>query len=200
MANYTGPKVKLSRKLGVPISDTPKHQDSRRLEVPPGGWSGRRRRLSDFGIRLREKQKLCYYYNVMEKQFKRYVHIATKRKGNTGKNLLELLERRLDNAVRRAGMGRTIWQARQMVVHGHFLVNGRRVNKPGYLLRVGDVVTVKEKSQKWMQDNVTLNGDVNIPNWVEFDKEKCVAKLTGMPEDPVMPFQVDLGLIIEYYH
>ena len=142
MATYTGPKVRLSRQLGVAISDNPKHLNSRRLDTPPGGTSKRMRRLSDYGVRLREKQKLRYYYNVQEKQLRRYIKEAARRKGNTGENLLEILEGRLDNVIRRMNFGRSIWQARQVVNHGHVLVNGRKVDIPSYQVRPGDVITV----------------------------------------------------------
>ena len=117
MARYLGPKVKLSRRVGVPIADIPKHTSKRQLS-PPGMHGFRGRRVKDYGIRKDEKQKLRYHYNVLERQFRNYLATATRRPGNTGENLLQLLECRLDNVIRRAGFTRTIWAARQFVVHG----------------------------------------------------------------------------------
>ncbi len=201
MTSRTGPKVKLSRRLGVPIADTPKHINCKRLETPPGGYAKRHRRLSDYGIRLREKEKLQYYYNLREKQMRIYVARATQKKGNTGENLMRALERRLDNVVRRAGFARTIWQARQMVGHGHFLVNGRKVDRPGYEVRPGDVITVKEKSRKWMGDNLELNRDTTPPAWMDLNRDNATLKITDLPDpEPQLPFPINLGLIVEYYN
>ena len=121
MARYLGPKVKLSRRVGVPIADIPKHTAKRQL-TPPGPHGFRGRRLKDYGVRLVEKQKLRYHYNILEKQFRRYIAQASRLRGNTGEVLMQLLEQRLDNVLRRAGFVRTIWAARQMVVHRHVLV------------------------------------------------------------------------------
>ncbi|MCH2149042.1 MAG: 30S ribosomal protein S4, partial [Phycisphaerales bacterium] len=129
MARYLGPKVKLSRRVGVPIADIPKHTARRQLNAP-GQHGYRGRRPKDYGIRLIEKQKVRYHYNILEKQFRRYIEEASRRKGNTGELLLQLLESRLDNVLRRSGFVRTIWAARQTVVHGHVLVNGKKANKP----------------------------------------------------------------------
>src|SRR5690554_6856910 len=131
MARYLGPKVKLSRRVGVPIEDVPKHTARRQLN-PPGMHGYRGRRLRDYGLRLNEKQKLRFHYQVLEKQFRRHLEEAGRMTGNTGELLLQLLERRLDNVIRRAGFARTIWAARQMVVHGHVLVNGRKVDRPSF--------------------------------------------------------------------
>ncbi|RMD61140.1 MAG: 30S ribosomal protein S4, partial [Planctomycetota bacterium] len=136
MARYLGPKVKLSRRVGVPIADIPKHTAKRQLN-PPGMHGYRGRRMRDYGVRLNEKQKLRFHYNVLEKQFRRYVAEASRRKGNTGELLLQLLERRLDNVCRRAGVARTIWAARQLVSHGHVLVNGRKTDRPSFQVSVG---------------------------------------------------------------
>ena len=154
MARYIGPKVRLSRRVGAPIADIPKHTAKREL-TPPGihGYSGRR--LRDYAIRLNEKQKLRYHYSVLEKQFRRYVHLASRRKGNTGEVLLQLLEQRLDNVVRRAGFTRTIWAARQMVVHGHVLVNAHRVDRPSATVNRGDVVTLLGAASTTIQPNLS---------------------------------------------
>ena len=140
MANYLGPKVKLSRRVGVPIADIPKHTG--RQLTTPGIHGYRGRRMKDYGIRLNEKQKLRYHYNVMEKQFRSYVDKASRAKGNTGDVLMTLLEKRLDNVIRRLGYARTIWAARQMVAHGHVAVNGRKTDRPSYSVKVGDEITL----------------------------------------------------------
>ena len=199
MATYTGPKVRLSRQLGVAISDNPKHLNSRRLDTPPGGSAKRMRRLSDYGVRLREKQKLRYYYNIKEKQFRKYVKEATRRKGNTGDNLIELLERRLDNVCRRVNFGRSIWQARQIVNHGHIKVNGRRVDIPSYQVRPGDVITVAEKGKAFIGRNVELAENQPTFEWMTFDTENLSCNITDSPKNGQYPFDVHLGMIVEFY-
>lgn len=199
MATYTGPKVRLSRQLGVAISDNPKHLNSRRLDTPPGGSTKRMRRLSDYGVRLREKQKLRYYYNIKERQFRLYVAEAERRKGNTGENLLEILERRLDNVVRRVNFGRSIWQARQVVNHGHVLVNGKKVDIPSYQVRVGDVITIKDSSKEWIGRNVELAGHDPAYGWLAFDKGSLTATVTDLPKDAQHPFDIHMGMIVEFY-
>lgn len=199
MATYTGPKVRLSRQLGVAISDNPKHLNSRRLDTPPGGTSKRMRRLSDYGVRLREKQKLRYYYNVQEKQLRRYIKEAARRKGNTGENLLEILEGRLDNVIRRMNFGRSIWQARQVVNHGHVLVNGRKVDIPSYQVRPGDVITVKEKSKEVIDRNVELMGGESTYEWMALDRSSLTITITDKPKGAQHPFDLHLGMIVEFY-
>ena len=199
MATYTGPKVRLSRQLGVAISDNPKHLNTRRLDTPPGGTAKRMRRLSDYGVRLREKQKLRYYYNVQEKQLRRYMKEAIRRKGNTGENLIEILERRLDNVIRRMNFGRSIWQARQTVNHGHILVNGSKVDIPSYQVRAGDVVTVKEKAKENIERNVELMGGESTYEWMALDRSSLTITITDKPKGAQHPFDVHLGMIVEFY-
>lgn len=199
MATYTGPKVRLSRQLGVAISDNPKHLNSRRLDTPPGGAGKRMRRLSDYGVRLREKQKLRYYYNVQERQLRRYVKESIRRKGNTGENLLEILERRLDNVVRRMNFGRSIWHARQIVNHGHLLVNGRKVDIPSYQVSPGDVITVKEKSKEMIERNIELMGAESSFEWMALDRGSLTITITEKPKGAQHPMDVHMGMIIEYY-
>jgi len=198
MARYLGPKVKLSRRVGAPIADTPKHTSKRQL-TPAGMHGYRGRRLRDYGIRLNEKQKLRFHYHVMEKQFRRYVDEAKRRKGNTGELLLQLLERRLDNVVRRAGFARTVWQARQIVSHGHVLVNGRKTDRPSFSVDVGDKVTIKDKSQKYIRDNMeSLAGHV-VPAWVDVNPSEMAAQIVGLPTTDQIPFDVNTNLIVEFY-
>tara|TARA_R110000782_G_scaffold103991_23_gene191676 strand:- start:9447 stop:10046 length:600 start_codon:yes stop_codon:yes gene_type:complete len=198
MATYTGPKVKLSRRVGVPIADIPKHTSKRQL-VAPGMHGYRGKRLRDYGIRLIEKQKLRYHYNMLEKQFARTVDDAKRMQGNSGDVLLQLLERRLDNVVRRTGVARTIWAARQMVSHGHILVNGRKVDIPSYRLKVGDVVTIKEKSQKAAREAMESLGGHEVPGWVAFNPSDLTARVVALPTPDQVPFDVNMNLIIEFY-
>lgn len=198
MARYLGPKVRLSRRVGVPIADVPKHTAKRQLN-PPGVHGYRGRRMRDYGIRLTEKQKLRYHYNVLEKQFRRYIDEAKRRKGNTGSVLLTLLEQRLDNVVRRAGVVRTVWAARQMVVHGHVRVNGRKVDRPSYSLRVGDVVTFKQKVHGLIRDNMeSIVGHI-VPEWIDFNPGELQVRVVAEPTPDQVPFEVNTNLIVEFY-
>ncbi|HEB60795.1 MAG TPA: 30S ribosomal protein S4 [Phycisphaeraceae bacterium] len=198
MARYTGPKVKLSRRVGVPIADIPKHTTKRQL-TPPGMHGYRGRRLRDYGVRLNEKQKLRYHYSVLERQFRRVLDDATRMRGNTGELLLQLLERRLDNAVRRLGMARTIWAARQMVVHGHVLVNGRKVDRPSFRLRVGDEITLKPKIHKLAKENMESLGGLTTPDWLDFNPSELTAKVVALPAPDQVPFEVNTNLVVEFY-
>lgn len=198
MATYTGPKVKLSRRVGVPIADIPKHTSKRQL-VAPGMHGYRGRRLRDYGIRLMEKQKLRYHYNILEKQFAGIVDDAKRMRGNSGDVLLQLLERRLDNLVRRTGVARTIWAARQMVSHGHVLVNGRKVDIPSYRLKVGDVVTLREPIQKLARENMESLGGHEVPGWIAFNPSELTARVVALPTADQVPFDVNMNLIIEFY-
>ncbi len=198
MARYIGPKVKLSRKVGVPIADIPKHTSKRQLN-PPGQHGFRGRRLRDYGVRLNEKQKLRYHYSVLEKQFRRVLAECTRQTGNTGEILLQALERRLDNVVRRAGLARTIWAARQMVVHGHVMVNGKKVDRPSFQVNVGDVITCKEKIQKLVRENMeSLAGHV-VPGWMDLNPAELSTKIVSVPTPDQIPFEVDPNLIVELY-
>jgi len=198
MARYTGPKLRLSRRVGVPIADIPKHTSKRQLNA--NGLHGYRgRRLKDYGVRLVEKQKLRYHYNLMEKQFRRYVEDAARRPGNTGEVLLQLLERRLDNVVRRIGLGRTIWAARQMVVHGHVRVNGKKVDRPSYQLKVGDVVTVRDKIQKVARESLESLAGHEVAGWIDFNPSELSAKVVSLPTSDQIPFDVNTNLIVEFY-
>lgn len=198
MARYLGPKVKLSRKVGVPIADIPKHTAKRQLTVP-GMHGFRGRRLKDYGIRKDEKQKLRYHYNVLEKQFRRYLAEAGRRPGNTGEVLLQLLECRLDNVLRRAGFARTIWAARQMVAHGHVLVNGRKVDRPSFHVSVGDTVSLRDRIHKLAREHMeSLAGHVT-PGWIAVNPAELSAKAVAQPTSDQIPFDVNTNLIVEFY-
>ena len=198
MARYLGPKVKLSRRVGAPIADIPKHTAKRQL-TPPGMHGYRGRRLRDYGIRLNEKQKLRFHYNVLEKQFRRYVTTASRRRGNTGVVLLQLLEQRLDNVVRRAGFTRTIWAARQMVVHGHVEVNGRKVDRPSYHIRPGDNVTLRQRIHALAKDNMESMAGHIVPGWMSVNPSELSITASSLPPREEIPFDVNTNLIVEFY-
>ena len=198
MANYTGPKVKLSRRVGVPIADIPKHTTKRQLN-PPGMHGFRGRRLRDYGVRLNEKQKLRYHYNVLEKQFRRYIGEARTAKGNTGEVMMCILEQRLDNVIRRLGWARTIWSARQLVSHGHVLVNGRKTDRPSFQVSVDDVITLKEKVHNIVRENMESSAGHQVPGWLSFDPSTLTATITAVPTSDEVPFEVNMNLIIEFY-
>jgi small subunit ribosomal protein S4 len=198
MANYIGPKVKLSRRVGVPVADVAKHTSKRQLN-PPGAHGFRGRRLRDFGVRLNEKQKLRYHYNVLEAQFRRYVDQASRSKGNTGDLLLQNLECRLDNVIRRLGWARTIWAARQLVAHGHVLVGGRKTDRPSYPAKVGDEITLKEGIQPAVRENLESLPGHEVPGWLQFNPSNLTAHVVAVPTPDQVPFDVNMNLIIEYY-
>ena len=198
MARYLGPKVKLSRRVGVPIADIPKHTAKRQL-TRPGMHGFRGRRPKDYGVRLTEKQKLRYHYNILEKQLRKYMEEASRRKGNTGQLLLQMLEQRLDNVVRRAGFVRTIWSARQMVVHGHVEVNGRKVDRPSFAVKSGDQVKLRERIHKVARENMeSLAGHV-VPDWLEVNPSELSSKVVALPTPDQIPFDVNPNLIVEFY-
>ena len=198
MARYLGPKVKLSRRVGVPIADTPKHTSKRQLN-PPGQHGFRGRRPKDYGIGKDEKQKLRYHYNVMEKQFRRYVDEATRRPGNTCELLLQLLECRLDNVLRRAGLTRTVWAARQMVVHGHVLINGKKVDRPSYAIKLGDEITLREKIHTLARDSMESLAGHMVPGWLSMNPSELTVKVVANPTSDQIPFDVNTNLIVEFY-
>ena len=198
MARYLGPKVKLSRKVGVPIADLPKHTSKRAL-TPPGPHGLRGKRAKPYGIRKDEKQKLRYHYNVMERQFRRYMEEAGRTKGNTGEVVLQLLERRLDNVVRRAGFVRSIWAARQLVAHGSIRVNGAKVDRPSFQVKIGDVITIKDKLHKVCREQMESLQGHQTPGWIEVNPAELRAKVLAMPTSDQIPFDVNTNLIVEFY-
>lgn len=201
MARYIGPRLKVIRRLGTPLPGLMRTDPDLRRPYPPGQHGPtRRKKLSDYALRLMEKQKLRFHYGVSEKQLQRYMTEANRQKGNSGSNLLALLERRLDNVVFRAGYTPTIQSARQMTRHGHITVNGRRVNVPSYQLRPGDVVGIRETS-KWKERAHEATKDPNNlahPSYIELN-EKVQATFKGIPEAGDCPVDVDPQLIVEYY-
>ena len=197
MARYTGPKVKLSRRVGAPIADIPKHT-AKELQLP-GMHGYRGRRNTEYGVRLTEKQKLRYHYGMLEKQFRRFMTMAKKSKGNTANSMIQLLETRLDNVLRRLGVGRTIWATRQIVAHGHVLVNGRKTDISSYQVKAGDEIRFKEGIHKVLRDNMEQNAGHNVPNWLEWNPAQLTAKVNALPTPEDVPFEVNMNLIIEFY-
>lgn len=203
MGRYTGPIVKICRREGVNLVETPKAQKyMERRPYPPGEHGQRRRRrISDYGVRLREKQKLRFLYNLSEKQFANLFAEASKKKGATGTVFLQLLEQRLDNVVYRMGIAHTRRQARQFVAHRHIAVNGRRVDVPSYRVQPGDEISVVERSKKnpHVQQNVEDRQRGKTVPWLDFDPESLKGVFRHVPsrEDIVVP--VNELQVIEYY-
>lgn len=210
MAKYTGPVCKLCRREGEKLflkgqrCFTPKCSFERR-SYPPGehgrDYQFRRRRVSDYSRQLREKQKTRRIYGVKERQFRRYYRAAVQKRGLTGENLLQMLERRLDNVVFRLGYAENRAQARHLVTHGHFNVNGRRTDIPSMLVRPGDEIEVREGSRKrtyFKEVPATAEGR-SIPRWLERDLEKLSGKVLQMPERRDVDMTLDETLIVEYY-
>jgi len=199
MGRYTGPKHRLARREGVNILDKSSASLKRRLNVPPGGLRGRRmkRRLSEYGTQLREKQKAKIIYGLLEKQFKNLVKLAERKKGDTGETLVSLLETRLDNLVYRLGMARTRAMARQLVGHRHIMVNDKKVNIPSYRVKLNDIISLAPSTQK---NQHVLNSLAEKTDTLPFVKKEGISgKLIKIPkkEDVQLPF--NLQLIIEYY-
>ncbi len=203
MARYTGAKAKICRRFGENIFGTPKYDRILEKKNYPPGEHGQsfRRKISDYGIHLKEKQKVRYMYGVLEKQFRNYFKKADKMKGITGENLLKILEMRLDNIVYRLGIGVTRMQARQIVRHRHILVNGRRVNIPSYICKGGDVVEVVEKSKTrvMFKENVEMVGRTSRYEWLSFDGAVMKGEIIAVPERDQIPVIIDDRLIVEYY-
>ncbi len=172
-----------------------------RRQYPPGQHGQRRRKLSEYGMQLREKQRAKSMYGVLEKQFRKYFKMADKMKGVTGDNLLILLERRLDNTVFRMGFVHSRNQARQLVSHGHFMVNGRRVDIPSFLVRQGDTVSVVEKSRKsaTIVESMEAVERRGVPEWLMLEKDKFQAKMMAYPSRDQLTMPINEQLIVELY-
>lgn len=202
MSRYKGPRLKIIRRLGTPLPGLMRTDPDLRRPYPPGQHGPtKRKKLSDYALRLMEKQKLRFHYGVSERQLRRYVDKAFKGKGNSGVTLLSLLERRLDNVVFRAGFAPTIPAARQMTRHGHVTVNGRRVNIPSYQLRPGDVVAVRENS-KWKERAVEAMKDPNnlsAPQYLDVADGTPQATFKAFPEREDIPLDIHPQLIVEFY-
>jgi small subunit ribosomal protein S4 len=206
MARYTDAVCRLCRRSGEKLMLKgercfgPKCAIERRAK-PPGQQPLRRRRLSDRGVQLREKQKARYSYGVLERQFRRFFTQAERQAGITGENLLVLLERRLDNVVYRLGFADSRAQARQLVQHGHILLNGRKNNKPSALVKEGDTISWKEsstKSEYYKQLLASIESKV-IPNWLSLDMEKLIGRVVSLPTPDEIEAKVEWQSIVEYY-
>jgi len=200
MSRYTGPKCKLCRQLGFSVCGSLKCALLRR-ESPPGMHGRFPSRRSDFGRQLLEKQKLRHTYWVSEKQFRNYASKAFRRKGESGENLLRLLEMRLDNVVYRLGFAPTIPAARQIIVHGHILVNGSRIDRPSYSVEKGDMISVGENSKKMMvvQEGL-VRAMARAPlSYVQVDKENLRGTFVEIPKREQIPIPIDESRVVEYY-
>lgn len=208
MARHTGPVCRLCRREGIKLylkgdrCYTDKCGLDRRGYVPgEHGQSRMRRKVSEYGLRLREKQRARRFYGLLEQQFRRYYHLASQRKGVTGENLLMLLESRLDNVVYRTGLASSRKEARQLVRHGHFAVNGRKVNIPSYRVRTGETVSVRPESRKKarLQELAEVAGDRTPPEWLSVDLDNLAARVERMPHREEIDVPVQEHLIVELY-
>lgn len=198
MARYIGPKHKLSRREGVNLSGKMSQSLERRLSTPPGSQGRRgRRKITEYGIQLREKQKLKRIYGLLEKQFARYVEQASREQGNTEEVLLQLLESRLDNIVYRMGFAHSRAQARQYVSHGHVVVNDQKVNIPSYKVKEGDVVALRSKLAALDVVKEKMNSEDSIVEFVKRTQDK--GKVLRMPTREEVANPVDYALVIEFY-
>ena len=205
MARYTGPVCRMCRREGTKLylkgerCLTDKCPVSRRGTVPGQHGAAQSRKQKEYWMQLREKQKAKRYYGVLEKQFHSYYEKADNQEGIAGENLLRLLERRLDNVVFRMGLAASHKEARQLVLHGHFTLNGHKANIPSILVRVGDVIAVKETESAKIKELVEAMGEKISPKWLEIDKNAGSAKVVAMPERDDIDFEFNEQLIIELY-
>ncbi len=204
MARYIGPKCKLSRREGTDLflkSGVRALESKCKAETIPGQHGARRGRLSDYGVQLREKQKVRRIYGVLEKQFRNYYKEAARLKGATGENLLQLLESRLDNVVYRIGFGSTRAESRQLVSHKAITVNGIVVNVPSYQVKAGDVVSLREKAKKQLrvQSAMALASNRGEAEWIEVNGEKLEAVFKAIPDRQDLSSEINENLIVELY-
>lgn len=200
MARYTGPRVRISRRFGVPIFGPSKYLERRNYGPGVHGPKSRRKH-TDYGLGLIEKQKLRYFYGLMEKQFRGVYEKALRRRGVTGEQMLQILETRLDNVVYHLGFGNTRAQARQMVCHGHVKVNGRKVNIPSYALKVNDVIEVKDTNTSKQMATRSLESSTsrNVPDWIMLDKTAIKGTIMRIPtRDEIQPIANEQA-VVEFY-
>ena len=199
MARYTGARYKKSRRLGFSTLENGKDL-AKRPYAPGIHGTDRRRKLSEYGVQLQEKQKVRFMYGLNEKQFKKTFERASKMKGIAGENLLRLLESRLDNLVYRMGMASTRRAARQVVNHGHIMVNGVKVDIPSYTCKPGDVISFKEQSLNHAAIKASVEATLNYPAFVEFDKNKLTGTFLRYPDRSELNQEINESLIVEYYN
>jgi small subunit ribosomal protein S4 len=200
MARYTGPRVRISRRFGLPIFGPSKYLERRNYGPGMHGPKSRRKH-TDYGLGLIEKQKLRYYYGLMERQFRGVYEKALKRRGVTGEQMLQILETRLDNVVYHLGLANTRAAARQMVTHGHIQVKGRKVNVPSYCLKVNDVITVKNNnvSRQLATKNLEVATSRAVPDWLSFNKEEFKGTVMRIPtRDEINPIANEQA-VVEFY-
>ena len=199
MARYTGPRTKVSRRARQLLDDNKAKYFDRR-PYPPGEHGRGRIRESQYLVQLREKQKLKFIYGVLEKQFRRYYKEAARQSGITGTVLLQILESRLDNVVYRSGLASTRPQARQLVNHGHFLVNGKRVDIPSYQVRKDDVISVKERSLEILPIMIAVDtGDRTVPEWMDVNTQERTITIRDLPSREQIDTQIQEQLVVELY-
>ncbi len=204
MARYRGPTCKLARREGTDLflkSGVKPLEAKCKLEVPPGGHGQRRTRLSNYGVQLREKQKLRRMYGVLERQFRNYYKRAARGRGSTGENLLKMLESRLDNVVYRMGFASTRAEARQLVSHKAIMVNDRVVSIPSFQLKAGQKIAVRERAKEQLRIKAALDiaTQVGLPDWVEVDDKKMEGVLKTLPErEEILP-DINENLVVELY-
>jgi small subunit ribosomal protein S4 len=206
MARYTGASCRLCRREGQKLflkgerCYTDKCAIARR-PYAPGQHTQQRKKVSEYGIQLREKQKARRFYGVLESQFRKYFEMASRKKGITGENLLQILESRLDNVVYRLGLATSRPESRQLVRHGHFTVNGSKVDIPSYLIKEGDVIAIKEKSRglQKFKEIQEIAGSKVIPQWLDFDKDKLTGRVVTLASREDVDLPVEEHLIVELY-
>jgi small subunit ribosomal protein S4 len=199
MARYIGPKTKIARKFGEPIYGDDKYFDRRKYAPGQHGNSRKKKSLSDYGVQLKEKQKVKYTYGLLERQFRNLFEKASRKEGVTGDNLLQFLERRLDNVVFRLGIASSRSQARQFVGHKHITVNGDIINIPSYLVRPGDVIEVRERSKSMDPIQSSIAASKDSYSWLQFDKKEMKGKFIEVPSRDLIPENINEQLIVELY-
>ncbi len=205
MASYHGPKARVQRRFGEVLMPRPKYSKIMEKRAYPPGDHGKEKqfrsgRRSDYGLQLSEKQKISFIYNVREGQLRKYFMNARRMPGNTGANLMGMLERRLDNLVYRAGFAATIWAARQLVSHGHILVDGQRLNIPSYQVRPGQTISIAEKMKKNVHIIESVESNPYAPKYLTVDSAAFSAVFTRIPERGEIPVPVNESLVIEFYN
>lgn len=198
MSRYTGPRARINRRLGeIIMENTGAIKAQNRRPFPPGQHGQARKKSTEFGDGLREKQKLRYFYGLTDKQVRNMFKAAKKQKGNTGENLLVLCERRVDNVVRCSGFAFTRPQARQFVNHGHWLLNGRKIDIPSIQVKAGDVLQVRDRNKKVYED-IIAGTEGQVPQWLEVDAQKREIKILAVPASDDVSLRLDQGRLIEF--
>jgi small subunit ribosomal protein S4 len=199
MARYTGPSWKLSRRLGISLTGTGKELEKRPY-APGQHGPNQRKKISEYGLQLAEKQKLRHMFGVNERQFRRTFDAAGKLTGKHGENFMVLLESRLDNLVYRMGLTRTRRAARQLVNHGHILVDGKRLDIPSYRVKLGQTISLREKSQNLAVVKEAVEANNFVPEYITFNADKLEGTFTRLPERSELPAEINEALIVEFYN